>query len=105
MKAIANDDFSPEKSTPRATPPLCLKCGLSGLQPRRIETAFWRDGGLIVIRNIPAMVCPTCGEEFVGDQTAIGLDQMRSAGFTPHAATARMMVPVFDYCHGREEKE
>lgn len=102
---FANDDFAPEHEATKENAPLCTRCELGALRPRHIETAFWRDGGLIVIRNIPAMVCPTCGEEYVGDRTALGLDRMRGNGFSGHSASERMIVPVFDYIESSQEDE
>jgi len=94
--SLANDNNVPDQSAD-FTAPLCKRCELGGLKPKHIETAFWRNGGLMVIRNIPAMVCPTCGEEYVADETALGLDRMRGNGFSLHSASERMIVPVFEY--------
>ena len=99
---LANDNNVPNQSADFATP-LCKRCELGGLQPKHIETAFWRNGGLMVIRNIPAMVCPTCGEEYVSDETALGLDRMRGNGFLPNSASERMIVPVFEYPENKGE--
>jgi len=95
--SLANDNTAPEDLAPASTTPLCKRCELGELQSKHIETAFWRKGGLVVIRNIPAMVCPTCGEEYVADHTALGLDRMRGSGFAPHSASERMIVPVFEF--------
>ena len=76
---------------------LCGRCEQGLLTEQPIQTAFWRGDGLVVIRNIPAMVCQTCGEEYVADRTAIGLDRMRGNGFTATGSTERMIVPVLDY--------
>ncbi|WP_417728785.1 type II toxin-antitoxin system MqsA family antitoxin [Roseovarius sp.] len=94
---FANDDAAPEYLSAASSAALCGKCKLGELQHKRIETAFWRNGGLVVIRNIPAMVCPTCGEEYVGNETAVGLDRMHGNGFTSHATSDQMIVPVFEY--------
>ena len=75
----------------------CHRCGNGLLAERRIQTAFWRGEGLVVIRNIPAMVCQTCGAEHVSDRTATGLDRMRGKGFTAMRSIERMIVPVLDY--------
>lgn len=76
----------------------CDRCDDGILSAQPIQSAFWRGMGLVVIRNIPAMVCPICGEEYVSDETAIGLDRMRGAGFTAMGSVERMIVPVLDYC-------
>lgn len=76
---------------------LCDRCEQGLLTEQSIRTAFWRGEGLVVIRNIPAMVCPTCGEEYVSDRTAIGLDRMRGNGFFTVSSVESMSVPVIDY--------
>lgn len=76
---------------------LCDRCENGLLTEQAIRTAFWRDEGLVVVRNIPAMVCQTCGEEYVADRTAIGLDGMRGRGFPATGSVDRMIVPVVDY--------
>jgi len=76
---------------------LCDRCEQGLLTEQPIQTAFWRGEGLVVIRNIPAMVCQTCGEEYVADLTAIALDRMRGNGLTAMGSAERMIVPVLDY--------
>ena len=76
---------------------LCDRCAQGLLTEQPIQIAFWRGEDLVVIRNIPAMVCQSCEEEYVADRTAIGLDRMRGNGFTAAGAVDRMIVPVFDY--------
>lgn len=75
----------------------CERCGKGALVARPIQSAFWRGAGLFVIRNIPAMVCTACGEEYISDRTAIGIDRMRGAGFTAMRTAERMIVPVLDF--------
>lgn len=75
----------------------CSRCGHAGLEEGRTSTAFWRDGGLIVIQDIPALICPACREEHVADDTALAIDRMRGAGFDPAAAIGRLDVPVFRF--------
>jgi len=35
------------------------------LQEKRINQDFWINGQLIVVENVPAGVCPRCGEKVV----------------------------------------
>lgn len=76
---------------------VCDRCVDSPLRAARISTAFWQGEGLVVLRNIPAMVCPACGEEYVGDETVVALDRMRGNGFAGCVAAAPLPVPVFDF--------
>lgn len=76
---------------------VCDRCDDVALRHAHISTAFWQGAGLVVIRNIPAMVCPGCGEEYVDDATVVMIDRMRGAGFAGCAATDPLPVPVFDF--------
>lgn len=78
-------------------PVFCNRCGDGRLAPERVKIAFWRDDALVVIRGVPAMVCGTCGEEYVSDEAALGLDRMRGEGFESHGVADRMIVPVVDF--------
>lgn len=75
----------------------CDRCGGGVLSPQRVKIAFWSGDGLVVVRNIPAMVCGTCGEEYLSDHAAMGLDRMRGEGFAAHDGTERISVPVIDF--------
>lgn len=76
---------------------VCDRCTDSLLRRTAISTAFWQGDGLVVIRNIPAMVCPDCGEEYVDDSTVVALDRMRGNGFAGCRAADPLPVPVFDF--------
>ncbi len=104
MKAIiANDVIAPSGHRHTDPNPVCKNCDAEELRSDWISTALWRGDELVVVRNIPAMVCPNCGEEFVNAQTALGLNQMTDNGFSHEFAADDMIVPVFDYkrCSGR----
>lgn len=94
---VANSTFAPENPEKTEAVVRCSKCGLGDLQHKKIETAFWRKSGIVIIRNIPGMGCPICGEEFVADKTALGLDRLRGNGFPQTDAVDTMVVPVFEY--------
>jgi YgiT-type zinc finger domain-containing protein len=42
----------------------CQVCG-EQMEERRISQDFWIKGNLIVIEDVPAGVCPQCGEKVV----------------------------------------
>jgi YgiT-type zinc finger domain-containing protein len=42
----------------------CHVCG-EKMEARRIKQEFWRKETLIVVEDIPAGVCPRCGEKIV----------------------------------------
>jgi len=54
---------------------LCPLCGgekRPGKTTYTVETEF----GLVVIRNVPAMLCSQCGEEWIGVSTAKALEKL-----------------------------
>ncbi|MBI3753395.1 MAG: YgiT-type zinc finger protein [Deltaproteobacteria bacterium] len=42
----------------------CVICN-SQMKEKRVKQDFWIKGELIVIENVPAGVCPQCGEKVV----------------------------------------
>lgn len=94
---ICNIDEAPAGAEPVRGPVTCSRCHGGALRPERISTAFWQGEGLVVIRGIPAMVCVDCGEQFIDDRTARGLDRMHGEGFSELQARNHMVVPVFEF--------
>jgi YgiT-type zinc finger domain-containing protein len=43
---------------------VCEICG-TRMQERRIKQDFWLRGKLIIVEDVPAGVCPRCGEKIV----------------------------------------
>ncbi len=74
---------------------VCMQCGSAGLQATMVRSAFWQGERLVVIEDIPAMVCQTCRERFYDDATVVMLDFKRGEGFRPEDAVAELRVPVF----------
>lgn len=75
--------------------PGCQICGRAALEEQRVQTAFWQDERLVVVEDIPALVCRGCGERFYGDETAMRLDMLRGTGFPPAGAARSITVEVF----------
>ena len=74
----------------------CHVCG-ERMQERRIKQDFWLKEKLIVVEDVPAGVCPRCGEKFVraevGQQLASLLGDSARLRQTP---TIRVPVIRFD---------
>lgn len=73
----------------------CHVCGKL-IKERRVKQEFWVKGKLIVMENVPAGVCPQCGEKVVradiGRQIAVLLKESKQR------RTARTMsVPVIRF--------
>ncbi|WP_417669652.1 type II toxin-antitoxin system MqsA family antitoxin [Roseibium sp.] len=75
----------------------CTSCGNGSLAPENVKAAFWEGEQLVIVDNIPAFVCQSCGEKYYEDETAMKLDFLRGTGFPPDKAAGAMSVPVFNY--------
>ncbi len=67
------------------------------MQPTRVRSAFWEGERLVVIEDIPALVCPDCREQFYDEATTMVLDLLRGDGFPEAKASSVMSVPVFSF--------
>lgn len=93
----SNINTAPAEVVPIGFRVICDHCSTGVLKSGQISTAFWQGDGLVVVRNIPAMVCPDCGEQYIDDLTVVQLDRMRGAGFAGLPAIDKILVPVLDY--------
>ncbi|MBI4869968.1 MAG: type II toxin-antitoxin system MqsA family antitoxin [Candidatus Riflebacteria bacterium] len=65
---------------------LCDVCGRDGARERRLSRTYGRGKRLLVIEEVPVVVCPHCGESYVTAETARELSHIRR-----HAS--RLAVP------------
>lgn len=73
----------------------CTSCAGGMLRHDQVSTALWRGDGLVVIEDVPALVCVRCGERYFEDRTAMALDMMK-ADKGPDNPPARILsVPVY----------
>ncbi len=75
----------------------CTRCGGSGLQPAKVRSAFWEGERLVIVEDIPALVCADCKEHFYDEATTMVLDLLRGDGFPEARAKSMMSVPVFSF--------
>lgn len=45
----------------------CAICRQAETRPGKATVTLERDGVTLVIKGVPAMVCPNCGEEYVDE--------------------------------------
>jgi YgiT-type zinc finger domain-containing protein len=79
----------------------CPACERTEARQARVRLAFWQDDRLVVIEDVPALVCNSCGEQFYDDASVRLVDRMRQSGFPPEDAVREVRVPVFS-CAGFE---
>jgi YgiT-type zinc finger domain-containing protein len=62
----------------------CVICKQATTQPGTTTLTLERGGATFVIKNVPAQVCPNCGEAYVDEQAAAQVlhtaEQMARAG-------------------------
>ena len=75
----------------------CANCGSASVEIRHVRSAFWQDDRLVVVEDIPALVCGACAEQYYDDTTVVGLDLLRGEGFPAEKARAELRVPVFSF--------
>jgi YgiT-type zinc finger domain-containing protein len=75
----------------------CANCDSSDLRQTHVRSAFWHDDRLVVVEDIPALVCEACHDQFYDDRTTVVLDLMRGDGFPSEGARRELRVPVFSF--------
>ena len=45
----------------------CVICKTGDLCPQTVSVTINRDGALLVVQGVPALVCDTCGERYFDD--------------------------------------
>lgn len=79
-------------SDPEASLP-CTYCQSQTVE-ELVRSAFWVNGRLIAIENIPARVCPGCNVQFYDDATAETIATFEGVRTVPDAARRNVMVSV-----------
>lgn len=55
----------------------CFACG-AGMKPDKVSFRFASKGIEITVLNVPANVCPRCGEQAFSQEVARGLEQIKA---------------------------
>ena len=48
----------------------CAICALADTRPGTISVTLEREGSTVVMKGVPAQICPNCGEEYVSDSVS-----------------------------------
>jgi YgiT-type zinc finger domain-containing protein len=73
----------------------CASCGSANVRNDRVRSAFWHQDRLVVVEDIPALICSDCHEQSFDDRTVVLLDLLRGGGFPTEEAHSELRVPVF----------
>jgi len=71
---------------------LCLVCKTDTTSQLVIYSQV-HNGQLVAVENVPADVCPRCGEQYFAPETADKIQKVIYSG----DATKKLEIPLFDY--------
>ncbi len=54
----------------------CYFCGHGTLRSQRVTLDLWRGDRLIIIKNVPALVCDACGERQYSLEVSQEIDRL-----------------------------
>lgn len=57
---------------------ICAFCGRKGVRLRRVTRSYGRGATEFLIRNIPTISCPHCGETYLTAQTLHELERIKT---------------------------
>lgn len=59
---------------------VCDICGKSGTRIRRVTRSYGKGENLLVIENVPVVVCPNCGESYLTADTLHEIERLKLHG-------------------------
>jgi YgiT-type zinc finger domain-containing protein len=59
------------------SPVICDICGKRGARVRRVTKSYGAGENLLVIENIPVVVCPNCGESYLTAETLHEIERLK----------------------------
>ncbi|WP_152050805.1 type II toxin-antitoxin system MqsA family antitoxin [Tautonia marina] len=71
---------------------ICAICKRAETEPGSTTVTLERDGSTLVIKDVPAAVCPNCGEAYIGEAESARLLEIAEA---LHQAGAQVDVRRF----------
>lgn len=90
------------ETNPRLVPcPRCQRPMRSAL----VKTAMWYDERVVLVENVPAMVCDSCVEQFYDDEITEALTRVTEEGFAGAEQTGEILVPVYSLKRRTPAKE
>jgi YgiT-type zinc finger domain-containing protein len=73
---------------------ICDICGQEGARIKHISRAYGKGEDLVVIDNVPIIVCPNCGESYM---TADIMHQVERIKLHKRSIKTLRLAPVVDY--------
>lgn len=56
---------------------ICDICGRDGARIRKVARTYGKGRGLLVIRNVPVVSCPNCGESYLTAETLHEIERLK----------------------------
>jgi YgiT-type zinc finger domain-containing protein len=56
---------------------VCDICGKSGAEVRLMTRSYGKGADLLVIENVPVVVCPHCGESYLTAETLYEIERIK----------------------------
>ena len=56
---------------------ICEICGKQGARKRRVSRTYGRGRDIMVIKNIPVVSCPNCGESYLDAETLHEIERIK----------------------------
>lgn len=71
----------------------CFSCG-GQLKRKKVDIARYRGKDLIVLNDVPALVCTQCGEKYFEAQTSRKIDEKINNALKRKTTVEKIDVPV-----------
>ena len=55
----------------------CAVCGKPGVIHRLLTKTFGRGASILVVENVPVVVCPNCGESYMTAETLYEIERLK----------------------------
>ena len=56
---------------------ICDICGKEGTRIRRVSRSYGKGESLLVIKNVPVVICPHCGESYLTAETLHEIERIK----------------------------
>ena len=56
---------------------ICDFCGKEGARIRRVSRSYGGGESLLVIENVPVVICPHCGESYLTSETLHDIERIK----------------------------
>ena len=90
------------KTNPRPAP--CPRCE-GAMRSELVKTVMWYGERVVLVENVPAMVCDACMEQFYDDETTEALTRLTEEGFPRAEQTGEVLVPIYSLKRPTPPKE